>query len=369
MTNHFQRDCFEILARRAAAGDLSRRNFVKAASLLLSVPLALRAKMAFAADQLVLCNWGGDAIQAYGDAFGVPFTAATGIPVKIDGSGPTEGAIQAQIASKTIIWDVIDADANVGLSFGAKGALEPIDYAKVSRDKIRPGWDREFVTPSYFFSYVLAYDSEVLGDAAPSTPMDFWDVGKFPGMRTMYKWMNGMLEAALIADGVAPADLYPLDVERALAKLEQLKPDIISFWGSGAESQQLLMEGEASMGYIWNTRASLLSRDTGGRIKWTFDNAFLNPSSWITLKGNPAGPATAMDFIASTQNPESQLVLFNMLGNGPANPETDALIPEDQRHLNCVSPEAVAAQVQLDQDWYADNYSAALEKFLALASA
>lgn len=369
MTSHFQRDCFEILLRRTAAGDLSRRNFVKAASLLLSVPLSLRANMVFAADQLVLANWGGDAIQAYGDAFGVPFTELTGIPVRIDGSGPTEGAIQAQIASRTIIWDVIDADANVGLAFGNRGALEAIDYDKVDRAKIRPGWDREFVIPSYFFSYVLAYDSEIFGDAPPVTPADFWDTEKFPGMRTMYKWMNGMVEAALIADGVAPADLYPLDIERALAKIEQLKPDIISFWGSGAESQQLLMEGEAAMGYIWNTRAGLLSRDTGDRIKWTFQDAFVNPSSWVTLKGNPAGRDVAMDFIASTQRPESQVVLFDMLGNGPANPEADALIPEDQRHLNCVSPEAMALQIQLDQDWYADNYSAALEKFLALVSA
>lgn len=369
MQNHFQRDCFEILVRRAAAGELSRRNFVKAASLLLSVPLALRSRMAFAADKLVLANWGGDAIQAYADAFGAPFTEATGIPVLIDGSGPTEGAIQAQIASKTIIWDVIDADANVGLSFGSKGVLEPLDYDKIDRAKIREGWDREFVTPSYFFSYVLAYDSSLFPDEGPSTPADFWDTEKFPGMRTMYKWMNGMLEAALIADGVAPADLYPLDVDRALAKIEVLKPDIISFWGSGAESQQLLMEGEAAMGYIWNTRAMLISRDTGDQVRWSFNNAFLNPSSWITLAGNPAGRDVAMDFIASSQDAESQVVLFEALGNGPANPEADALIPDDQKALNAVSPEAVAVQVQLDQDWYADNYAAALERFLALASA
>ena len=108
---------------------------------------------------------------------------------------------------------------------------------------------------------------------------------------------------------------------------------------------------------------------TDDQVKWTYDSAFLNPSSWITLKGNPAGRDVAMDFIASAQNPESQLVLFEMLGNGPANPETDALIPDDQKALNCVSPEAVAKQIQLDQDWYADNYSAALERFLALASA
>jgi len=368
MSDHFKRDCFEILTRRAAAGEIDRRSFVKAAAVLLSVPLAMRSKMAFAADQLVLANWGGDALETFARAFGDSFTKDTGIPVRIDGSGPTEGAIKAQITSKKVIWDVVDADANLSIDFGKQGALEAIDYNVVDRTKLRQGFDFEFGTPGYFFSYVLAYDASKFADAAPTSPADFWDVEKFPGKRTMYKWMNGMLEAALLADGVKPEELYPLDIDRALAKIEALKPHIISFWGSGAESQQLLLEGEASMGYIWNTRAMLLEKDTGGQIKWGFDGGFVNSSTWIVIKGNPAGKDNAMKFIAESQKPENQLVLFEQMGNGPANPETDALIADDQKALNCASAEALAKQVALNAEWYADNYSAALEKFLALVS-
>lgn len=368
MSEHFKRDCFEILTRRAAAGEIDRRSFVKAAALLLSVPTAMRAKMAFAANQLVVANWGGDAIDAFQKAFGEPFTKATGIAVRIDGSGPTEGAIKAQITSGKIIWDVVDADANLGIAFGKEGVLEALDYNTIDRAKIRKGYDYEFGTPGYFFSYVLAYDSARFSDEAPTSPADFWNVEKFPGKRTMYKWMNGMLEAALLADGVKPEELYPLDIDRALAKIEALKPHIISFWGSGAESQQLLTEGEAAMGYIWNTRAILLGRDTDDQIKWGYDGGFLNSSTWITPKGNPAGRDNAMRFIATSQDAQSQVMLFDLLGNGPANPEADTLIPDDRKALNCVSPEAEAKQVTLNAEWYADNYSAALEKFLALVS-
>ena len=54
-----------------------------------------------------------------------------------------------------------------------------------------------------------------------------------------------------MADGVTPADLYPLDLERATAKLDTIKDDIV-FWASGAESQELIGSGEVAMSMIWN---------------------------------------------------------------------------------------------------------------------
>ena len=75
-----------------------------------------------------------------------------------------------------------------------------------------------------------------------------------------------------------------------------------------------------------------------------------------------------MKFIASAQDPQKQLVMFDQLGQGPANPATDALIPDDKKRSTAPSAEALAKQVALDAEWYAENYSAALEKFLALVS-
>ena len=63
-----------------------------------------------AAKELVLVNWGGDAITAYDAAYGQAFTKDTGITVKMDGSGPTEGAIAAQFKSGAPTWDLVDVD-------------------------------------------------------------------------------------------------------------------------------------------------------------------------------------------------------------------------------------------------------------------
>jgi ABC-type glycerol-3-phosphate transport system permease component len=45
-----------------------------------------------------------------------------------------------------------------------------------------------------------------------------------------------------------------------------------------------------------------------------------------------------MKFIAFAQDPERQLVMFRMLGQGPANPAADALLPAEESRFNPVAP-------------------------------
>jgi len=364
--NPHQQDCIEVLIEKTRRGQIDRRTFLKGMGLMAALPLALRNGVSFAAGDkpLVVVNWGGDAIKAFGKAWTEGFSKATGIPTKIDGSGPTEGAIRTQLSSGRVSWDVVDAESSVLQILGKEGLVQPIDYNVVSKDKVLPGFAYEYGIADYMLSYVIAYDSERFGDKVPKTWADFWDVKTFPGKRTLYKWMNGMLEAALLADGVTPDKLYPLDVPRALKKIEELKPHVLSFWGSGAETQQLLIEGEVSMGAIWNTRAQVITDDSEGRIQWTFDNALLGCSNWGVLKGNPAGTEAAMKFIAYAQDPQTQVELFKMFGNGPANPAAAALIPDDRKHLNCTDPANLPKQVMLSHEWYTDHYGATLEQYL-----
>lgn len=364
MNGMFQRDCIEILSQKARRGALSRRRFVQLTGAVLGAPLAMGAGPALAqARQLILVNWGGDALAAYDAAYNRAFEAETGIAVRQDGSGPTEGAIRAQVASGAPSWDVVDADPFSALTLGREGLMQAIDYAVVDPDKIRPGFRWDYAASSYFFSYIIAYDAERYGDNPPRNMADFFDTDGFPGRRSLYKWGAAMWEAALLADGVAPADLYPLDLDRAHARIAALAPDVVAYWGVGAESQALLLDGDADMAIIWNTRATLMDEDTGGRIRFTWDQGLLSPGSMAVLVNNPAGRDTAMAYIASAQAPEKQLVMFDMLLQGPANPATDALIPEDRRHLNPVDPANIARQVALDMNWYADNYAAALDEY------
>lgn len=371
MNDEFNKDCVEILAERARNGTISRRRFTQlAAAVMGSSALAMFGTPTLAADgKLVFVNWGGDAINAFDTAFGKDFKAATGIEVKQDGSGPTEGAIAAQVQSGNPAWDIVDADPFSAQALGKKGMMEPIDYDVVDKSKMRDGFGWEYAASSYFYSYVIAYDAAKFGDNPPKNMSDFFDTEKFSGKRAMYKWGVGSWEALLMADGVAAADLYPLDLDRAHAKLESIKDDIVSFWGGGAESQSLLLNGDASMALIWSTRASLLEQDSGGDIKFTWVDGVIAPGSMGVLKDNPGGAEAAMKFIASAQDPERQVVLFDLLGNGPANPAADKLIPAEKKRFNPVDPENFAQQVPLDMQWYEENYGAALDAYLKIISA
>jgi putative spermidine/putrescine transport system substrate-binding protein len=234
---------------------------------------------------------------------------------------------------------------------------------------MRPGFGWEFAASTYFFSYVIAYDSQKFGSNAPTGMADFFDVKKFPGKRSLYKWGVSSWEAALLADGVAPASLYPLDLKRAHDKIAAFKDNIVSYWGGGAESQQVLLSGDASMALIWSTRASILEQDSNGQIKFIWDQGLISPGAMAVIKNNPGGKDTAMKFIASAQDPQKQLVMFNMLGQGPANPATDALIPDDKKRINPVDPANIGKQVALDMNWYADNYGPALDAYTKIISA
>ena len=161
-----------------------------------------------------------------------------------------------------------------------------------------------------------------------------------------------MWEAALLADGVAPDKLYPLDLKRAHDKIAAFKPNVVSYWGGGAASQQVLLSGDASMAIIWSTRASLLDRDSNGQIKFIWDQGLISPGALAVIKNNPGGKEAAMKFIASTSDPQKQLVMFNLLGQGPANPATDALIPVRPAKYNPVDPANFSKQAALDMPWY-----------------
>ncbi len=371
MNEPFHRDCVEIFKERLARGALSRRDFTLAVAFLTGgAAFGINPQQARAESRaLVFVNWGGDASVAYDTAYGQPFFEATGIRVRQDGSGPTEGAIAAQVQSGRPAWDIVDTDPFSAEALGKKGMIEPIDYSVVDRGKMRPGFGWEFSASAYFYSYILAYDAERFGNDSPKSMADFFDVAKYPGKRAMYKWGAGMWEAALLADGVPRDQLYPLDLARAHAKIAAFRDHVVAFWGSGSESQSILLNGEASMALIWSTRAKLIEQDSGGSISFTWNDGLVAPGAMAVLKNNPGGRDAAMQFIAFAQNPERQVVMFRMLGQGPANPAADALLPSEEARYNPVDPENFAVQIPLDMPWYEEHYSAALDEYLKIISA
>jgi len=307
------------------------------------------------ATKIVVCNWGGDAIKHQPTVWGKPYEQATGTPVEFDGTGPSFGKIRTMVESRNVVWDVCDANLAAAHSLGKRGYLEPIDYSIVDRNKVRPGFSSEFGISHFIYSFVLAYNTQAFGGRVPQNWVDFWNTKDFPGTRTLPDRTLATLEVALMADGV-PADaasLYPIDEARALAKIAAIKEDTI-FWKTGAESQQLLRQGEAVMGLLWHTRAVVVRREPGSSIDFTWNQGVLIPAGWLVPKGNPAGKKV-FDFIASTQSPESQIELLRLMGNGPANPAASALVPTELRRDNPTDEDNYAKQIVANYLWHGEN--------------
>lgn len=353
-------DCVEILKERLEAGQISRRDVLAG---LAALGLASTAgQSAFAqSKELIIANWGGDAVRHFATAFGPPVLEKTGLTVTVDGGGPSMGRIRTMVEANNTIWDICDSGAGDSLELGKLGVLEPIDYDIVDKSKLVEEFAFPHGCPNYMFGVVLAYDSKFYGDNPPTKLADFWDTEKFPGRRLLRRQALAMLEMALIADGVPFDQIYPIDIDRALAKLQPLVKDAL-FWGNGTESQQLLREGECQMGLIWHTRANLLRMETDGRITWTFNQGVLFPGIWIVPKNNPVGAETAMHAIAAMQDPAAQIKLLELMGNGPANPQARDLVPEE---LRMVDP-GLSADLMLKSDgrWWGENTTIAEQKYM-----
>ena len=363
------------LKRAHAAGKLDRRGFLRAAGALGIVPMVIPAHMraAFAnAEELVIVNWGGPAEAAYMNAFGAPFEEETGIPVFIDGTGPTVGRIRAMVEANAVVWDVCDSGVAGAITLGPGGFLEPIDYDIVSAERCREAFVWEHGIGNYLFANVLTYNT-TLFEEQPSTWADMWDVEKFPGMRTMRRnVLGGVMESALQAAGVAKEDVYDQlgtsdGRELAFEMLEELRPHCI-YWSSASESQQLFRDREVSMGNIWHTRSRGLRNDTRGDVTWTWNQGQLTAGAWLVPRGNPAGAEAAMRFIAIAQEPENQIRLLEAMGNGPINPESAEFVPEDLRADDPGQPENFELMLTDSEEFYREYYDEVQERYLEMIS-
>lgn len=356
MTQEFGQDLDQLTQ------GLGRRGLLRATAALGLAPVAAARA---AVPEVVLCNWGGDAIPAFTAAFSEPYAKRTGSKLVLDGSGPSNGKVRAMVEARSVSWDICDSGVTGLAELATRGLLTPIDYGVVDKAQVTPEFAYEHGVANYMFSSVMAWDARRV--QGTPTLADFFDLKRVPGKRMIRKDSQAMIEMALMADGVPAAQLYPLDVERGFRKIASIK-DALLTWDTGAQSQALLRDGEVSMGWLWHTRANLLKRDLPGRIDWTFAGGLLQPGLWTVPKGNPAGKQ-AMVAIASMQDPAGQVSLLGAMGNGPANPSASGSVPEALRALDPASPANSAVQAKIDAAWYRDNHGATFRRFVDMLSA
>ena len=289
------------------------------------------------------------------------FQEETGIVVRQDGSGPTEGSIIAQHESGRPTWDIVDADPFSAETLGKRGMIEPIDYDVVDRGKMREGFGWEHSASTYFYSYIIAYDARRFGDNPPTGMADFFDVDKFPGPRAMRKNPVDTLEIALMADGVPHDQLYPLDLDRAFAKLDTLKPHIANWWTSPVQAVELIVNGDVNMVPVW-ANFPVAAIENGAPLGLNWRNNIFGVDMFTILKGSDNVEA-CREFIKFCVQAEQQAGVASQVAIAPTNPEAYKLIPEDRARLLASSPENAKDAVEISNDFWSANRDAISDRF------
>ncbi len=311
------------------------------------------------ADTLVFTSWGGTTQDAQKAAWVNPFTDKTGIAVAQD--GPTDyGKLKAMVEAGQVTWDVVDVEGDYAAQAGKTGLLEKLDFSVIDKSKLDPRFVTDYSVGSFYYSFVIGCNADAVS-ACPKSWADLFDTAKFPGKRTFYKWSApGVIEAALLADGVPADKLYPLDLDRAFKKLDTIKSDIV-WWSSGAQSQQLLASAEAPFGSLWNGRMTALAA-SGVKTDTSWSQNITAADSLVVPKGAPNLEA-AMKFIALAASAQPQADLAKTTGYAPVNIESAKLM--DAAMAKTLPDQQTASQVNADMAYWAENRDAIGKRWYA----
>lgn len=330
------------LSRRAALGGT------------LAAPLVWRR--AAAAPRLVVRTTGGvyDEImrRSYYDAF----TKETGIEVATAPAPMTK--LIAMYKAGGAEFDVIDTGDGGLLTLERMGALMPIDYdgwrfakpAEIPADLRFP-----FRVANYVYATVNVYNTQAFADRHPQGWAQFWDLKTFPGPRTLADMASGQppLEFALIADGVAPDKLYPMDLPRAFKALDRIRAAVPKFWDTGALSAQLLTTKEAVLGGLWSGRAqTAIDAKAPLAIDWTQNMIQVQAYG---IPKSTRDPKAAQLFVDFASQASSQVGYGRELRYGPSNTRAFASLPDDLLAILPGGPRYKQLGFFQDITWWEDN--------------
>jgi len=290
---------------------------------------------------------GGPSGESIEKAYITPFTEKTGI--KVVRESPTSlGKLQAMVQSKSITDILVELGSTNLMLARATDLIEPLDWDKINPDPMFPEAKMPDGFGYQYFSTIMAWPK----DAKPvKTWKDFWNVKDFPGKRALPDYPAYTLPLALLADGVKPEDLYPLDIDRAFKSLEKIKDSVAVWWQAGAQAPQLLEDNEVQYAAAWSGRVV-----GNPKLESTYNDGLLQVSYFAVPKGaDPAAKEVAMGLLHEMSKAENQAVAAEIVPYTGASPEIESKLSADKLNLYPTSPDNRAVQALADPSWTAEN--------------
>ncbi|MCS0497462.1 ABC transporter substrate-binding protein [Ancylobacter mangrovi] len=346
---------------------LTRLGAAAAGSALLSTfTSVLSSTAAKAAEEPVtVMGWGGPWKDAIMKALADPFSEKSGIPVRYV-SPYDYSKLLAMDQAKQQQFDAVEVNGMDSTRMIRDNLGTPLDFSIIDKNNLSP---EQLEYPNAIgacsVATVMIYSKKRWpGDDHPKTWADFWDQKKYPGGRSLQRTPVKTLEFALLADGVPKDKLYPLDLDRAFKKLEEIKPHIVTWFSTGSEPQQLIASGELEFTAIWSTRAndSILNQNQPFEIIWDGGASEGNAECWFVCRGCP-NPTGAMKFLNFAASAEPQAAFARIIFAAPVNQKAYKLLDKKFAETMPSYPANEEKMFQIDFKYWVDNYEAVTQRF------
>ena len=318
-------------------------------TLLATSALTVAAAGAYAAghgmaDSMTLVSWGGAYQDSQHKAYVEPYLAMNeGLTASWDeSSNEAVAKLRAMNEAGNITWDLVDVVAADAIRLCDEGLAMEIDHDELlapAPDGTPASEDfgdlivSDCYIPQIVYSTTFGYRTDMVpeGVEAPNDICDVFDLETYPGKRSLEQRPINNMEWALLCDGVAKEDVYdvletPEGQDQALAKLDTIKDEVI-WWSAGADTPQLLADGEIFMGSTYNGRLFSVIEEQDQPVAMMWDAQVFDLDGWIIPTGLPEDRlARVMDFVRFATDTQRLADQAQYLPYGPARASSASLV-------------------------------------------
>ncbi|MBO6559303.1 MAG: extracellular solute-binding protein [Nisaea sp.] len=305
----------------------------------------MAAGAAHAADMatdMTLVSWGGAYQSSQQRAYVEPYIANnSGVKVVWDESSAEAVAkLRAMNEAGNVTWDLVDVVASDAIRLCDEGLAMEIDPdsdlaaapdGKPASEDFGDLLVSDCFIPQIVYSTTFGYRTDMVGDTPPTDVCAVFDLKKYPGKRALEKRPINNMEWALLCDGVAKDKVYdvlatPAGQEQALKKLDTIKDQVI-WWSAGADTPQLLADGEIVMGSTYNGRLFSVIEEQKQPVAMLWDAQVFDLDGWIIPAGLPADRlARVKDFVKFATDTQRLADQAKYISYGPARASSAPLV-------------------------------------------
>jgi len=358
----------------------------------------LLATGAFAADELPACencademtivSWGGAYSYSQLKAYSEPYTELTGVSIINDESSPEAVAkMRAMDEAGNVTWDVVDVvaadamrlcDEGLAMEIDPDEALAPAPDGTPASEDFGEFLVSDCFVPQIVYSTTFGYRTDVAewNGATPDDVCAVFDTEGFPGQRALQKRPLDNMEWALMCDGVAAEDVYDTletdeGVAQALAKLDTIKDQVV-WWSAGAETPQLLADGEVVMGSTYNGRLFSVIEEQDQPVAMLWDAQVFDLDGWVVPAGlSEERKNRALHFLNFATDTQRLADQAKYISYGPARTSSGPLVGQHAELGIDMAPHMPNNPANSDNnflqnyEWWADNRDDLDQKFQA----